>query len=436
MSVLGTHEEQIEFIAPATARDDFSIDITAPVRPQPKAVYRHPDFPDLTWTGRGRRPQWVDDILTEPDVTMDSLRIEQPQERPATSAVTGELVEENSNVRHGGHLEKKSYELTEEDSNRRHGGDLEEGTKNLAVELGINLSDSVHDLIHDAAIDMGKAATILVRSGLRLIAAKEKCEHGAFESHCESIGIPRQRAAEAMRYATFAAQLPANQRSKYLMLPRKSAFLLGNADPEVVEFLLDDEHIDQTRKLRTKTELSELARALTETEDALERHRKENAQLHEENRRLREAQEAHIAGSEYPLHVVKLRKESSVLTDEAIACISSIDSLAAEFMRHTATDDSSAADRNFDAGMMPALANLASIARSANALLIQLTQEMQLELDDITGGAVRFSASELEVIAAAREAMLARKDGKAANREGQYAADGQLRRGRGRPKKG
>jgi DNA-binding protein H-NS len=37
--------------------------------PRP-AKYRHPENPDLTWTGRGRQPQWFKDAVeagTEPD---------------------------------------------------------------------------------------------------------------------------------------------------------------------------------------------------------------------------------------------------------------------------------------------------------------------------------------------------------------------------------
>jgi len=28
-----------------------------------EAKYRHPDHPELTWSGRGKRPQWVTDAL-------------------------------------------------------------------------------------------------------------------------------------------------------------------------------------------------------------------------------------------------------------------------------------------------------------------------------------------------------------------------------------
>lgn len=37
--------------------------------------YRHPDDPSLTWTGRGKRPQWVTDALAA-GKTLDDLAAE------------------------------------------------------------------------------------------------------------------------------------------------------------------------------------------------------------------------------------------------------------------------------------------------------------------------------------------------------------------------
>jgi DNA-binding protein H-NS len=37
--------------------------------------YRHPDDPSLTWTGRGKRPQWVTDALAS-GKTLDDLAAE------------------------------------------------------------------------------------------------------------------------------------------------------------------------------------------------------------------------------------------------------------------------------------------------------------------------------------------------------------------------
>lgn len=362
------------------------------------------------------------------DFTIDLTETRRPA-APATSiapttepVVTGELLpaEENSNRRHGGDLVSS---------------DFDERDYDLALSLGINPQDEAMDLVHDAALNMGRAATLLVRSGLALMAAKAKTEHGAFEQCCVDVGIPPQRAREAMTYARFAAQLPDNQRGRYLMLPKKSAFLLGNADPEVIELLLDDENISKTSKLRTRTELSELARALTETEDELETTKAKNDALQEEILRLKEAQEAHVAGSEYPLHVVVLRKEASILADEAIACLSSIRSFTDEFMGKNEAAPNTQQARNLDAGLVPAMAGVASILQAATQLLTDMEQQTGLSVRELTGHMTRFDEAELILIESARDTMLSRKEGKSLLRQSQYAANGETKRGRGRPKK-
>ncbi|PID49908.1 MAG: histone family protein nucleoid-structuring protein H-NS [Proteobacteria bacterium] len=45
----------------------FSLDEVLDARKMRKPVavkYKSPDDPSLTWTGRGRRPRWVDDYVT------------------------------------------------------------------------------------------------------------------------------------------------------------------------------------------------------------------------------------------------------------------------------------------------------------------------------------------------------------------------------------
>lgn len=369
----------IDFLAqrPRPAANDFTIDLTETRRP---AVSATPTVP-----------------TTEP-------------------AVTGELLpaEENTQLRHGAVDERESA---------------------LAFEFGINLQQSSLELVQDAALSMGKAATLLVKSGLELLAAQAQAGDGNFRQFLAQVGIPERRAFEAISYARFAAQLPDNQRSRYLMLPKKSAFLLGNADPEVIELLLDDENISKTSKLRTRTELSELARALTETEDELETTKAKNEALQEEILRLKEAQEAHVAGSEYPLHVVVLRKEASILADEAIACLSSIRSFTDEFAWKNETAPHSQQARNLDAGVVPAMAGVASILQAATQLLTDMEQQTGVNASELIGRITRFNEAELILIESARDTMLSRKEGKSLLRQSQYAANGETKRGRGRPKK-
>jgi hypothetical protein len=50
-----------------------------------KAEYIHPENPDLCWTGRGRKPKWVENWLAAGG-TLDQLRM--PNDQDQSSAAT------------------------------------------------------------------------------------------------------------------------------------------------------------------------------------------------------------------------------------------------------------------------------------------------------------------------------------------------------------
>ena len=410
MAQLGTHDHQFDLITLGAANGqqhaDFQINLYADER--------HPEG-SLSSALRAFQQQQLApvEVIEDAPVTLKRTlaKVEQMSETQNTHLVTME--DENSNVRQS-HI---SEDLT-----------------SLAIDLGVDISLPVKDMIHDAGRDMANAATLLVRSGVKLIAAKSQCQHGEFEPLCESIGISRFRAAEAMRYASFASRLPTKERDKYLVLPKKSALLLANAEPEVIRFLLEDENLELTRKVRNRAELTELARALTDAEDERKRYQSENEALHKEIKALRQAQDVQIAGSEYPAVVVQLRKESSVLADEAIAALASIRTHVESF--EYLGGDSDTAERNLHAALFPALNNIASVFKAADDLLRDACYQFGLDPLDIAGRSnVTLPAAELAIIEAARDTMLARKAGKAVARQSQYADQGDLTRGRGRPRK-
>lgn len=345
---------------------------------------------------------------------------------------------ENSNVRQSYISETPSFAgdliPAEENPPPRLAG-ISDSIITLAADLGVNVSVPTRDMIAEAAHDMANSVTLLIRTGVRLALAKAECAHGEFETYCNAVGINRIRAAEAMRYADLAARLDTKERERYLMLPRKSALLLANVEPALVELLLEDENLELTKRLRKRSELSDLARALTEAEDELETSKAQNEALQEEVLRLKEAQEAHVAGSEYPLHVVVLRKEASILADEAIACLSSIRSFTDEFAWKNETAPHSQQARNLDAGVVPAMAGVVSVLQTALNLLTDMEQQTGLSVGELTGRMARFNEAELILIESARDTMLSRKEGKSLLRQSQYAANGETKRGRGRPKK-
>lgn len=347
-------------------------------------------------------------------------------------------VTENSNVRQAdisGHPTIEGELVPVEENSNTRQARISDSIITLAADLGVNVSIPARDMIAEAAHDMANSYTLLVRTGVRLALAKAECQHGEFESYCNAVGISPRRAQEAMSYADISARLDTKERERYLMLPRKSALLLANIEPALVELLLEDENLELTKRLRKRSELSDLARALTEAENELEQTKAKNEALAEEVLRLKEAQEAHVAGSEYPLHVVVLRKESSILTDEAIACLTSIRSFAEEFGWKNEGAPHSQQVRNVDAGIAPAMAGVASILRLATTLLADMERQSGISAADLVGRMARYRQDELILIESARDTMLSRKEGKSLLRQSQYAANGETKRGRGRPKK-
>lgn len=44
---------------------------------KPVAVrYRHPEQPELQWTGRGRQPRWITEYLEKPGNKLDALQVQ------------------------------------------------------------------------------------------------------------------------------------------------------------------------------------------------------------------------------------------------------------------------------------------------------------------------------------------------------------------------
>lgn len=53
---------------------DFAGDAVADKRRSPVAKYRHPENPAITWSGRGRKPQWFSEYLAKGG-TLDALAV-------------------------------------------------------------------------------------------------------------------------------------------------------------------------------------------------------------------------------------------------------------------------------------------------------------------------------------------------------------------------
>lgn len=63
----------LDLIAPKQA-NDIESDAKPSKRTGPSVQYRHPEEPSLEWTGRGRKPRWVELFLAS-GRTLEDLKI-------------------------------------------------------------------------------------------------------------------------------------------------------------------------------------------------------------------------------------------------------------------------------------------------------------------------------------------------------------------------
>jgi hypothetical protein len=114
--------------------------------------------------------------------------------------------------------------------------------------------------------------------GLLLKSIKEELPHGEFQPELDRRGFEYRTAARAMRYAEYVFSQPEQQQGRLLEMPVSKVAALAQADPEVVEVLMEDgETVEQTtvrglvemlqaNKRKEKSWAERIARAERETE--------------------------------------------------------------------------------------------------------------------------------------------------------------------------
>lgn len=235
--------------------------------------YRHPLNHDLTWPGRGKAPKWYDHAL-ENGFTEDALRIENQGSHGITdseydldiggaevveAAKATVLVPGNSNARPVAHLEITDAEHA------------------LAEFLEVDLNAEPAVLLNRIKEDSRRLLVSEISMGLRLIALKERLEHGYFLPAIAEIGIADRAAQGAMQTArAFAAEGDARRRQQLLDMGKTRGAALLAANPDVRQQILDDPDLAREALEASKLELQAL---LKDKEAQIERHQKAYADL-------------------------------------------------------------------------------------------------------------------------------------------------------------
>jgi outer membrane murein-binding lipoprotein Lpp len=185
----------------------------------------------------------------------------------------------------------------------------------LADYLGLDLTTAPDVRAERAVLAYNSATRSLVEAGLLLASVKRDVSQEAFIELINQRGMHKQRAYSLMNGAALAARLPEDQREQVLALGKSKVLALGNASPEVVDQMLEEDDIDinalSVRDLRAR--LRELEAEVADTA----------AQ--------RDAAEAEATGLKKKLAKTPLEREDAVpvvvadLRAEFVACTGKVD---------------------------------------------------------------------------------------------------------------
>lgn len=192
-----------------------------------------------------------------------------------------------------------------------------------AEQLGIAIGAPVDDRVTRAVVSYNMAARLAVEAGYLLLSIKDELPHGDFGAALDEMGLSPYRAAELMRMAKFATLLPAERRAQLLVMPKTKVLALADADPEIVEQILEDGDDAELADLSVRA-LREKIRSLEKTvADA----KVDRATIEAENEGLRKklAQESGRSSTgDVPTAVADIRAEVAALIKKSELSIADI----------------------------------------------------------------------------------------------------------------
>ncbi len=195
---------------------------------------------------------------------------------------------------------------------------LTDNERSLAAEMGLDMSADVESRVWLAIEKGNKAMRLVVESGLLLLSVKEELGFGAFTPKLEELGISRQRASECMSIAKAAAAASPEQREMLLSLTKQKALALSNANPEVIEGLLNDgEALNHISFVEMKQRIKELEANLANSEVNTE---KAEAEARAAEKKLERMAKGRAAG-EKPFVVEDIELETQAFVQQIeLAC--------------------------------------------------------------------------------------------------------------------
>lgn len=179
------------------------------------------------------------------------------------------------------------------------------------------------ELMHIAVQSLNQSGLYMVRAGQCFRRMKATLKHGEFGAALEARGIVQTHASRAMQLAEFMAGLSEADARKLIAAPYTKVLAIAQADPEVVEELVETgelEHVAtlSVRDLRTQLKKLEAKAVTLETKLEAKAAQYEKLQHHLQHRH------DHL---QMPAFAAAAREETAALTEKMLLCLNSLDEL-------------------------------------------------------------------------------------------------------------
>lgn len=335
-------------------------------------------------------------------------------------------------------------------------GDLALQIERLGERMEITLAPTAEDAWARVTMLLDRSSRQHAEAGIELLRLKSETSHGEFIRRLDEIHIPRRRASEAIAFgnillhfsqaAETAVALDDSKRVAYTqknlqkliaVSPSRAAALTA-IDPEVLEHAVgagdfDLDEIDCMPIGMLRSEIRRLRGKAERQADQIERLTTENAEL---RRRLGGSP----AGGEHPASVTRARSETAAMADQALAVIAAIERESQILLEGRDLGETRPErQRNIEAAAKPIVLHLASVASSANAAFTAACELLQPWLPEGDWGAGDqpdpLTIEEVRTLADCRDVHVRRMEWEAERREAERISRGEIKRGRGRPRK-
>jgi hypothetical protein len=180
---------------------------------------------------------------------------------------------------------------------------------------------------------MRDMARIYLATGYALLKAQGEVEDGMFLQYLDDAGIPKQRAYEAIAAAKLYTRATPEQRKILCDIGKTKATLLAQAEPEVVNALLEDDKLklDGVSVRQLREYIKTLESDLEDTEKSKEQAaRNFQDDIDERNSAISRLQETRYQNPEFTPATNLIRQKARALADHIVAALEQLSKLTAE----------------------------------------------------------------------------------------------------------